>query len=164
MYVDYINMIHTFLTNDLFWNSFRFYRRIVKRAQIYLIYMCVCVSHSVVQLIVTPWTVAHQAALSTGFSRQGYCSGLPFHSRGSSWPRGWTRISHISGRFFTTWATREAPYICVCVCVCVCVYNFQRSRIGHIYIHTHVYVHIYIYDYTHRHIYEYSLGPFTTLP
>ena len=29
-----------------------------------------------VQLVVTPWTVAHQAALSMGFSRQEYWSGL----------------------------------------------------------------------------------------
>ena len=27
---------------------------------------------------VTPWTVAHQAPLSMGFSRQEYQSGLPF--------------------------------------------------------------------------------------
>ena len=30
-------------------------------------------------------------------------------SRGSSQPRGWTQVSHVAGRFFTTWATREAP-------------------------------------------------------
>ena len=30
-----------------------------------------------VQLFETPWTVAHQAPLSMGFSRQGYWSGLP---------------------------------------------------------------------------------------
>ena len=30
--------------------------------------------------LVTPWTVAHQAPLSTGFSRQEYWSGLPFLS------------------------------------------------------------------------------------
>ena len=29
-------------------------------------------------------------------------------SRGSSQPRGWTPVSHIAGRFFTIWATREA--------------------------------------------------------
>ena len=29
-------------------------------------------------------------------------------SRGSSWPRDWTRISCAAGRFFTDWATREA--------------------------------------------------------
>ena len=30
-------------------------------------------------------------------------------SRGSSWPRNWTLVAHIAGRFFTVWATREAP-------------------------------------------------------
>ena len=34
------------------------------------------------QLFVTPWTVAHQASLSMGFSRQEYWSGLPFPSPG----------------------------------------------------------------------------------
>ena len=32
---------------------------------------------SCVQLFLTPWTVAHQAPLSMGFSRQEYWSGLP---------------------------------------------------------------------------------------
>ena len=31
----------------------------------------------------------------------------PF-SRGSSWPRNWTGVSWIAGRFFTNWAIREA--------------------------------------------------------
>ena len=35
-------------------------------------------SLSRVQLFVTPWTVACQAPLSMGFSRQEYWSGLPF--------------------------------------------------------------------------------------
>ena len=29
-------------------------------------------------------------------------------SRGSSWPRNWTQVSCIAGRFFTDWTTREA--------------------------------------------------------
>ena len=29
-----------------------------------------------------PWTIAHQGPLSMGFSRQEYCSGLPFPSPG----------------------------------------------------------------------------------
>ena len=33
-------------------------------------------------LFATPWTVAHQAPLSMEFSRQEYCSGLPFPSPG----------------------------------------------------------------------------------
>ena len=37
---------------------------------------------------------------------------FPF-SRGSSQPRDWTQISHIAGRFFTIWATREAPFTCM---------------------------------------------------
>ena len=64
--------------------------------------MCVCVcvcmcvlSHiSFVQLFATPWTVAHQAPLSMGFSRQEYWSGLPC-----------------------------SIYICVCVCVCVHIHG-----------------------------------------
>ena len=39
-------------------------------------------SFSRVQLFATPWTVAYQAPLSTGFSRQEYWSGLPFPSPG----------------------------------------------------------------------------------
>ena len=35
-----------------------------------------------VRLFVTPWTAAHQAPPSTGFSRQEYWSGLPFPSPG----------------------------------------------------------------------------------
>ena len=37
---------------------------------------------SCVWLFATPWTVAHQAPPSMGFSRQGYWSGLPFLSLG----------------------------------------------------------------------------------
>ena len=39
-------------------------------------------SLSHVRLFATPWTVAHQAPLSMGFSRQEYWSGLPFPSPG----------------------------------------------------------------------------------
>ena len=37
-------------------------------------------SLSHVRLFATPWTIAHQAPLSTGFSRQEYWSELPFPS------------------------------------------------------------------------------------
>ena len=39
-------------------------------------------SLSRVRLFATPWTVAYQAPLSMGFSRQEYRSGLPFPSPG----------------------------------------------------------------------------------
>ena len=41
------------------------------------------VALSRVRLFVTPWTAAHQAPLSVGFSRQEYWSGLPFSSPGA---------------------------------------------------------------------------------
>ena len=54
--------------------------------------VCVCVylcllkvkvkSLSRVWLFATPWTVAHQAPPSMGFSRQEYWSGVPFPSPG----------------------------------------------------------------------------------
>ena len=37
--------------------------------------MLSCFNH--VQLLVTPWTIAHQASLSMGFSKQEYWSELP---------------------------------------------------------------------------------------
>ena len=38
------------------------------------------------------------------------CVAFPF-SRGSSQPRDRTQSSHIAGRFFTSWATREAELL-----------------------------------------------------
>ena len=53
-----------------------------------------------------PWTTAHKATLSMGFSRQESWSGLPFPSPGGSFqPRYQTHISCIfciAGGFFTT--------------------------------------------------------------
>ena len=40
--------------------------------------MCVLSCFGHVRLFVTPWTVAHQAALSMGFLGQEYWSGLPY--------------------------------------------------------------------------------------
>ena len=50
------------------------------------------------------WTVVHgilQARILEWVA-------FPF-SRGSSQPRDWAQVSCIAGRFFTSWATREAP-------------------------------------------------------
>ena len=56
----------------------------------------------------TPWTVACQAPLSVRFSRQEYCSGLPFSSpRNLPYP-GIEPGFCIAGRFFTDWATGQA--------------------------------------------------------
>ena len=66
-------------------------------------------SLSRVQLFATPWTVAYQAPLSMGFSRQEYWSGLPFPSPGDLPNPGIEpRSPVIVGRHFIVWATREA--------------------------------------------------------
>ena len=81
---------------------------------------------------------------------------IPF-SRGSSWPRDWTGVSCIAGRFSTVWAIREPQYFCVnfyiyylgdftsifllcqkqvwqvfmfpcmCTCVCVCAHVYKST-------------------------------------
>ena len=48
---------------------------------------CMLSRFSHVQLFATPWTIAHQAPLSMGFSRQGHWSGLPCPSL-IVWPVG----------------------------------------------------------------------------
>ena len=66
-----------------------------------------------VQLFGTLWTVAHQAPLSMGFSRQEYWSGLPCLSPGDLPDPGIKAASLMSpplaGSFFTNSATWEAP-------------------------------------------------------
>ena len=60
-------------------------------------------SLSCVWLFVTLWTVAHQAPLSMGFSRQEYWSGLPFPSPGDlPKPRMEPSSPALAGRFYTT--------------------------------------------------------------
>ena len=59
-----------------------------------------------VWLSATPWTVACQASLSMGFSRQEYWSGLPFPSPGIKLA---SLVSlTLAGRFCTTSTTWEA--------------------------------------------------------
>ena len=64
---------------------------------------------SCVPLFAIPWTVARQAPLSLGFSRQGYWSGLPFPPPGDLPHPGIkpaSLMSHaLASRFFTTSAT-----------------------------------------------------------
>ena len=70
-------------------------------------------SLSCVWLFATPWTVAHQASLSIGFSRQESWSGLPFPSPGDLPNPGIEAASLMSpaciGRWVLYhWATWEA--------------------------------------------------------
>ena len=77
---------HTFLENELYlWHQ-----------------ACVLSHFSPVSFFVTPWTVAHQAPLSMGFSRQEYWSGLPFPSPGDLPDPGIKPTSPaLAGGFFT---------------------------------------------------------------
>ena len=61
-----------------------------------LLHVCCVVLYSLshVWLFATPWTVAHEAPLSVGFSSQEYWNGLPFLLQGIfttpvSWTGGW---------------------------------------------------------------------------
>ena len=66
-------------------------------------------NHSVVSDSVSPWTVVHQAPLSTGILQARMQEWITISSsRGSFWSRDWIQVSHIAGGFFTIWATREA--------------------------------------------------------
>ena len=78
--------------------------------------MCLLSRFSHVRLFVTLWTVAHQASLSMGFSRQAYWSGLPYPPPGDLPHPGIEPESLMSSAladgFFTTSAIWEAlPFI-----------------------------------------------------
>ena len=62
-----------------------------------------------------PWTVAHQAPLSSGFPRQEYWRGLPFSSPGDlPKPRIVSETSALTGRCFTIepwiWRLARLPW------------------------------------------------------
>ena len=65
-----------------------------------------------VRLFAIPWTVAHQAPLSIGFSKQEYRSALPCPPPGDLSDPGIELVSltsaALAGGFFTTSATWEA--------------------------------------------------------
>ena len=78
-------------------------------------YTLLCLDDCHVWLLMTPWTVAFQAPLSMGILQARILEWVAIpSSRGSSQPRDRTQVSHIAGRFFTVWATREA---CIIHCI-----------------------------------------------
>ena len=86
---------------------------------------CSClVSTSCPTLFANPWTVARQAPLSKGFSRQEYWSGLPYPYLGeipnSEMNPGMELISCIDRQILYHWANREAVHA---------VTKFQISKI-----------------------------------
>ena len=69
-------------------------------------HMCVL---SCVRLFVTPWTVTRQAPLSMGFSRQEYCSGLPFPTPGDFLEPGIEPMSPASPALAGGFVATEPP-------------------------------------------------------
>ena len=57
------------------------------------------------QLFATPWTdyTGHEILQARILEWVAF-----LFSRASFQPRDWTQVSHIVGRFFTSWATKEA--------------------------------------------------------
>ena len=71
--------------------------------------MLCMLSRSVVSDSAPPWTAAHQTHLSLGILQARILGWVAYpSSKGTSRPRNRTRVSCIAGRFFTSWATREA--------------------------------------------------------
>ena len=77
-------------------------------------------SLSHVRLFVTPWTIhtIHEILQA----RILEWAAFPF-SRGSAQPRDRTQVSHIAGRYFTSWATRETLVKFTPKCWCHCKLN-----------------------------------------
>ena len=76
-------------------------------------HVCMIGHFSCVQLFVTLWTIAHQAPLSMGFSRQEYWNGLPFLPPGDLPNLGINMVltrRALAGGFFATSATWECLY------------------------------------------------------
>ena len=80
-------------------------------------HVCMLSRFSCVHLSATPWTVAHQAPLSMGFSRQEYWSGLPCPSLGDLPNPEIESVSLkspvLAGRLFKTNTTWEAHKKCI---------------------------------------------------
>ena len=68
-----------------------------------------------VQLFATPWTVAYQAPLSMGFSREEYWSGLPLPSPNSTSDKSYILCQRWYTHTHTKWEQKKN--VCVYVCV-----------------------------------------------
>ena len=68
-----------------------------------------CCMLSRVQLFVTPWTVAHQAPLSLGFSGKNTRVGCHFFLQGIFPTQGLELSPSLAGRFFTIVPPEKSP-------------------------------------------------------
>ena len=91
-----------FSVQSSLWSSSHIHTRLLEEP-------CAVLNCSVMSNSWTAWTVARQAPLFMGILQVRIVewAAMPF-SRGSFQPRDQTQVSHISGGFFTVWATRGA--------------------------------------------------------
>ena len=83
------------------------------KIEVMIIKVCVLSCFSCVRLFATLWTIARQASLSIGFSRQEYWSALPFLLLGVlPDPQLKPASAALVGGLFTTRAMWEAPLNC----------------------------------------------------
>ena len=112
------------------------------------IYVCACMLTQS-SLFATPWTVAHQASQSMGFSRQEYWSGLPFLPPGDLPDPETEPVSPVSpalaSRFFTTEPLGKSV---ICIFMHIHVYIYINACM-------HLFVHLCVHIYTHREKYKY---------
>ena len=81
-------------------------------------------SLSRVWLLGTPWTAAHQAPPSMGFSRQQYWSGVPLPS-----PCIPVTVVYSTEPFSLSWAQiHKGTYTCICINVCVYIYTVSSKN------------------------------------
>ena len=91
------------LENEQSWNLFKYFFSILSVLSPIWLPLEFHLSNSV-----TPCTVACQVPLFTGILQARILEWVPMpSSMGSSQLRDRTQVSHIAGRFFTIWATRE---------------------------------------------------------
>ena len=89
--------------------------------------VCVCVSCSVVSdSLWPPWTIAHQASLSTGIL-QARILPIPF-SRGLAWPRDQTQVSCIARWILYHLSHQGSPVSSHCNIVNIFVKKNQRAK------------------------------------
>ena len=97
----------------------------IKDSQMYINIKVKVLRH--VQLFGTPWTVACQAPLSMGFSRQECWSGLPIPSPGDLPNPGIKPGSPALQADSLPSEPLGKPICCVYVCVCVCIIKLLEA-------------------------------------
>ena len=109
--------------------------------RVFFLHTLSVLSHSVMSDSAIPWAVAHQAPLSMRILQERILEWIVMlSSRGSSQPRNWTQVSHIAGRFFTRWATREAPRPSLAFIICK-LFDNGHSDLCEVISHCSFYLH-----------------------